>query len=392
MKSWNQSLCHKAKSDHHSHYSKCPASTRPAEIASGERIRVTATSASALRPMEFWQSLESSTNGRLFLPSAVLCFQHLETLRRADEAKCPGTVLVFSRRQAPLGFVVVRRGSLRRMRGVFEITEGVLPDGHSGRLALADLRRWGAARGAWRLQTSLAPDERRLARLFTLSGFREEGRLRRAWLVGEQPQDAAWFGMPLQPPQSSKPPLQLLAPRARTSTPRFTIRQLCRSDATGYLDFTQRLLRETPFLCRMPKEAPQSADEAEAAIEAAARDDCRADLVAEAAGGKILGSISARAGSLPRLAGEVRFHMGVLKQFQGRGIGQLLLDAVETWARSTGKHRLAAGVMATNHAALAFYRKVGFSTEAEGQGVCRLRFQLVNEVIIGKLLTNAERR
>jgi GNAT superfamily N-acetyltransferase len=45
---------------------------------------------------------------------------------------------------------------------------------------------------------------------------------------------------------------------------------------------------------------------------------------------------------------------------EGRGVGRALMAAAETWARERGALRVALDVFATNHAARAFYERIGY--------------------------------
>ena len=55
----------------------------------------------------------------------------------------------------------------------------------------------------------------------------------------------------------------------------------------------------------------------------------------------------------------------LLHRFQGAGWGRRLMDAAIERARARGSRRLLLGVYSKNHAALAFYARLGFSRAGE---------------------------
>ena len=55
--------------------------------------------------------------------------------------------------------------------------------------------------------------------------------------------------------------------------------------------------------------------------------------------------------------------MFVHREWRGRGVGSVLLEAGIEWARSAGAHKVALQLWPHNHAALALYRKFGFQQE-----------------------------
>lgn len=87
----------------------------------------------------------------------------------------------------------------------------------------------------------------------------------------------------------------------------------------------------------------------------------------EQAGG-VVGFLTIRLRPAPQepfLAPETRAHvdnLGVLPQWRGHGIGQVLMQAAEEWARQHGARRLMLNVWEFNHRAVAFYERMGYAT------------------------------
>ena len=59
------------------------------------------------------------------------------------------------------------------------------------------------------------------------------------------------------------------------------------------------------------------------------------------------------------------FGMLVGRDWRGRGVGSALLQATIDWARAQGLHKLCLEVFAHNTAAIALYRKYGFTEEGQ---------------------------
>ncbi|WP_431033233.1 GNAT family N-acetyltransferase [Streptomyces sp. P6-2-1] len=76
---------------------------------------------------------------------------------------------------------------------------------------------------------------------------------------------------------------------------------------------------------------------------------------------------------LPAGDGTVELHsVWVATAVRGRGVGGLLLDAVERWARAAGAERLRLGVLAANTQAREVYRRKGFVVVDERAGEVRM--------------------
>lgn len=72
--------------------------------------------------------------------------------------------------------------------------------------------------------------------------------------------------------------------------------------------------------------------------------------------------------------------IGVLKEFQGKGIGKQLIAAIEKWARENGIHKLE---LETQEPELqAFYEKQGFVLE----GIRKNSWQHLDNYMFGKVL------
>lgn len=88
-------------------------------------------------------------------------------------------------------------------------------------------------------------------------------------------------------------------------------------------------------------------------------------LVAEGADGAPLGFISLRVAK--DVVGAARGHVAdvaVTADARRMGVGTALMNAGEAWARDRGLPALSLNVWSTNERALAFYRRLGYSTES----------------------------
>lgn len=78
--------------------------------------------------------------------------------------------------------------------------------------------------------------------------------------------------------------------------------------------------------------------------------------------------------------------LAVAPLFQRRGVGTVLLNYAETIAPQNGKYKLSLHVMATNHAGLAFYNKMGFREQGRMVNEFRMNGQFVDDVCLYKWL------
>jgi RimJ/RimL family protein N-acetyltransferase len=90
----------------------------------------------------------------------------------------------------------------------------------------------------------------------------------------------------------------------------------------------------------------------------AASFDLDGSFVAEAAG-EIVGSLHVEASR----HGYGELGMAVARPWRGRGVGTALMETAVAWAREQGVHKLSLSVFPHNAAAIALYRKFGFTEE-----------------------------
>ena len=117
----------------------------------------------------------------------------------------------------------------------------------------------------------------------------------------------------------------------------------------------------------------------------------RAALFARSAAGSIVAIADGRPVGMIHV--EVSRHgfgeLGMLvdRGFRGRGVGSALLTAAADWARGQRLHKLSLEVFAHNTAAIALYRKAGFTEEGRRIGhYRRANGELWDSIVMGLAL------
>lgn len=80
------------------------------------------------------------------------------------------------------------------------------------------------------------------------------------------------------------------------------------------------------------------------------------------------------------------FWIGILKGYQGMGLGTKMMQMMESWAKSKNVKRLEGRVRAKNRAGMALYLKCGFSIEGHHPHTAFIDGQWHDEYTVGKLL------
>lgn len=100
----------------------------------------------------------------------------------------------------------------------------------------------------------------------------------------------------------------------------------------------------------------------------------------------LIGYLLAIGGSAKRNKHSAYLVVGVLKEFRSKGIGTLLFEAVEKWAKEQSIHRLELTVVTKNDSGVALYKKQGFEIEGVKRDSLYINGEFVDEFYMSKLL------
>lgn len=102
---------------------------------------------------------------------------------------------------------------------------------------------------------------------------------------------------------------------------------------------------------------------------------------------EIYAHVHIKVGQTGRNNHRAELYVGVLKQFQGIGVGKKLMEIAEFWVRKEGLERLQLSVFSNNKKAIDFYTSFGF--EIEGclkNGVKMEDGRYLDEIFMGKMV------
>ncbi|MEK3877929.1 GNAT family N-acetyltransferase [Paenibacillus sp. FSL M7-0420] len=163
-----------------------------------------------------------------------------------------------------------------------------------------------------------------------------------------------------------------------------TLRELLPGDAAALLNLQDRLDGETSFMLLAPGERKSGISQVEEMIRGLHQAENSLILGAEA-DGELVGYLSVQGGSFSRNRHSAYIVTGILKQYQGRGIGSALFKEMDQWARDCGLVRLELTVMQHNEQAVALYKKQGFEIEGLKRKSLLVDGQWVDEYYMGKI-------
>ena len=78
--------------------------------------------------------------------------------------------------------------------------------------------------------------------------------------------------------------------------------------------------------------------------------------------------------------------MHLREAFRGRGIGSALLAYATDWAADRGFGKLEASIFTTNQRSLRLFERAGFAREGVRVNRIRIGHDLIDEVLMGKVL------
>ncbi|MDQ0195030.1 GNAT family N-acetyltransferase [Paenibacillus wynnii] len=164
-----------------------------------------------------------------------------------------------------------------------------------------------------------------------------------------------------------------------------TIRKLVPEDSVQLLHLQHQLDEESSFMLLEPDERQSGLQQVREMIENFMMAETSVLVGAEVDGG-LVGFISLRGGTVRRNRHSAYVVIGILKQYQGVGIGTALFHEMDEWALEHQVIRLELTVMTHNDRALALYVKSGFAIEGTRVKSLKVNGQWVDEYYMGKII------
>ncbi|NMH68253.1 GNAT family N-acetyltransferase [Bacillus sp. RO3] len=143
----------------------------------------------------------------------------------------------------------------------------------------------------------------------------------------------------------------------------YVIRRAVVEDAESLLDIQQSVISEGDYLITVSEEFSNTPTQQRDWINNILENERETLLIAET-DGKAVGWIVFHTQNRKRMTHTGSIGMMVRKQYRGKGVGTLLLQALIDWAKENPLiEKMSLGVFSTNHRALSLYKKMGFVEE-----------------------------
>lgn len=162
------------------------------------------------------------------------------------------------------------------------------------------------------------------------------------------------------------------------------IRPIELEDAESFLQLSKRI-DESNFMLYEPGEKKRTIEQQKEIIEGIFSKKKSMIFVAET-DDRLVGFIEVLGSSLKRIKHSAYLVLGVLEEYQGKGIATQLFNRVFEWAMENEITRLELTVIKDNDKAFNLYRKKGFVLEGEKVHSLMINGKPVNEYYLYKLL------
>lgn len=163
------------------------------------------------------------------------------------------------------------------------------------------------------------------------------------------------------------------------------IREIEIEDASSFLQLSKQLDEETKFMLYEPGERKTTAEQQEKMIHRFIENEYATIFVA-VEDERIVGFILVNGNNIQRKRHVATIVIGILQEYNGRGIGTRLFKEVEKWAKLHDVWRLELTVMAHNTRAQALYKKAGFEKEGVKKAALMIDGKGIDEYEMAKLL------
>lgn len=163
------------------------------------------------------------------------------------------------------------------------------------------------------------------------------------------------------------------------------IREVRTSDADNLVQLIQQVEMESEFMLMEAGERQISPEQQRNRIESMKNNENTTIFVAEI-DNKLAGYLFAIGGTARRNKHSVYIVIGILKEFRSRGIGTVLFEKLEEWAKDRNIHRLELTTVIRNEAAVGLYKKIGFEIEGTKRNSLFIEGEFVDEYYMAKFL------
>ncbi len=161
------------------------------------------------------------------------------------------------------------------------------------------------------------------------------------------------------------------------------IRKIRPADAEKFVEFYEKLVKESDYLMFTPKETAEKAKQEQKYIED--YDDYKQVFVATE-GERIVGYLGISCSHLSKLKHTARFTVGVLRDSQRQGIADKLIAFAENWAREKGVGRLEITVVTDNLPAIALFEKHHYEREGIRKKAVSFDDKYADEYFMAKVI------
>lgn len=161
------------------------------------------------------------------------------------------------------------------------------------------------------------------------------------------------------------------------------IRLIKPSDTQKFVDFYEKLARETDYLMFTPEEVSEKAAEEEKFIRN--YNDYKQVFIA-VEDDNIVGYLGVSRSRLSKTAQTAKFTIGVLNDCKQQGIATQLIEFAENWAKEKGIRRLELTVVTENKPAVSLFEKTGFEKEGTRKNAVRINGEFYDEYFMAKAI------
>lgn len=163
------------------------------------------------------------------------------------------------------------------------------------------------------------------------------------------------------------------------------VRKMKKSDAEKFSSLIQQVDESSKYMLWEAGERQIQPENQQKMIENIKDKDNSTILVAEK-DKELVGYLLAIGGNARRNKHAAYIVIGILKDYRGKGVGNLLFEKLEQWANHQRVHRLELTVVTQNKAGLSLYKKRGFEIEGTKRDSLFINGKYFDEYCMSKLI------